>query len=65
MSSLVTEQRGVVLPGRRRRLALFATFALMGGSAAYLMPSAVAWEQAAAGVTLLAVVAGLSALWSP
>ena len=65
MSSLVIEQRGVVLPGRRRRLALFTACALTGASAAYLMPSAVAWEQAAAGVALLAVVAGLSALWSP
>ena len=65
MSALVTEQRGVVLPSRRRRLALFAAFALTGASAAYLMPSAVAWGQAATGVALLAIVAGLSALWSP
>ena len=65
MVSYFDERLELVMPPRRRRAALLAVCAAAGGLIAYASPAAVAWQNAGASMTLLAMLAGVSALWSP
>ena len=65
MVSEVAEQTLMVLPTPRRRLGLLAIFAAFGGLAAYAFPQTFIWENASLAIMGLALIAGISALWSP
>ena len=54
----------VRLPTRRRRLIFLIAFSLLGGSMAYMLPQTALSGIRALGLLLLALVAGLSTLWS-
>lgn len=55
----------LTLPNRGRQLALLAFASVLGALLATAVPSAVAWAHGAVIVSTLALLAGVSALWSP
>ena len=55
----------VVLPTKRRRLIMLAVAALLGGVAAYTFPNVIGWSGVTVAVLGLAMLAGISSLWSP
>jgi len=65
MVSYFDERLELIMPTRRRRVALLAACAAAGGLFAYVSPAAVAWRNAGASMMLLAMLAGISTLWSP
>lgn len=54
----------VRLPTRRRRLIVLVAFSLLGGSMAYILPQTALSGTRTLWLLLLALVAGLSTLWS-
>lgn len=59
------EQCQVVLPPRRKRLVVLAFSGLLGVLTAYTLAPVVSWAQGEMVIMLLALMAGISALWSP
>lgn len=57
--------RSAVMPPRRRRFCLMILACMSGGSLALVTSSVVKWEQGAVIIFALALIAGISALWSP
>lgn len=59
------EERLPVIPARGRRLALLVAIGLMGVLVAYGFAPVAGWSNAAPTMLVLALIAGISALWSP
>lgn len=59
------EEYEVIIPTRRRRLVLLVIVCLLGGLVAYAFLPVVGWSNAALAVLVIALLAGISALWSP
>jgi len=55
----------VVMPTRRRRIALLILASLLGALLAYSIPMLAGWKGGVLVVFAIALVAGVSALWSP
>jgi hypothetical protein len=55
----------VVMPSWRRRIGLLATSVVFAASAAWLVRPEMGWGAASSLVALLALLAGISSLWSP
>lgn len=53
------------LPTQLRRLVLLIVVVLLSGLVAYAFPLMVGWANAALVILPLALLAGISALWSP
>jgi hypothetical protein len=54
-----------IMPAPGKRLSLLAFAAVLGIFAGYSLPGAAGWFYGAPAVLLLALIAGVSALWSP
>lgn len=54
-----------LMPSRRRRLVLIFVACALGGFVAYTQYSVVNWSGGASVIILLALLAGISTLWSP
>ncbi len=59
------EERHLVIPTRRRRLAMLMAIGLMGGLLAHAFAPVAGWSNATPTMLGLALIAGISALWSP
>ena len=55
----------VLLPTLRRRLVLLSVTGLIGAALGYLLPDLAAWANGIVLVGVLALMAGISGLWSP
>jgi hypothetical protein len=55
----------VVMPARGKRLSLLSFAAALGIFAGYSVPGAAGWSYGAPAVLVLALIAGVSVLWSP
>lgn len=65
LSMKIIERYDVIIPTRRRRLALVAMVSIFGGVVAHMCSPIVGWFDAALIILVLALLAGLSTLWSP
>lgn len=57
--------RGVVMSLRGRRVCLMIGACMLGGSLALVTSSVIKWERGAIIIFALALIAGISTLWSP
>jgi hypothetical protein len=59
------ERVKVIMPARGKRLSLLSFAAALGIFAGYSLPGGAGWSYGAPALLLLALIAGVSALWSP